>query len=276
MARQDSGRWVARAGSTGGSRTYRAQVPYRWYTGLVLIVVVGVALVVYSRYENLHPKAAPAAVAPTTSDHWAVGLVFDICGTNQQTLEASSNALTANLGLFSSGSGVITVEPKSAADAGVNATVGRFSSEYPGLTLTANSVGLPKKQVYKNGSACAAGTPDAGKKGVLSAYVWQTATANSPTHQSGDVRTVRFTQPTQLVTIAFVPASASVARPDGTIVTAVLDAESEAAEGTTTTTTPVASSTSTTSKTTTTTAKGSKSTTTTSTTSASTTTSTTK
>ncbi len=54
-------------------------------------------------------------------------------------------------------------QPKTAADAGVNATLGSFSSQYPGLTLTTNSVGLPSKTVYKNGEACPSGTPDAGK-----------------------------------------------------------------------------------------------------------------
>jgi hypothetical protein len=263
MARQDAGKWVARAGATGGGRTYRARVPYRWYSGLALIVLLGVFLVVYSRYENLHPTTTPV-VAPTTSDHWVAGLVFDLCGTNQQVLPANPNAST-NLGLFSSGGGVLQIEPKTAADAGANATLGRFSSQYPGLTLTADSVGLPKKHVYTNGSRCPSGTPDAGKTGQLQADVWSNATANSPTTQGGDIRTVRFTQSTQLVTIAFVPSGSSVARPDGTIVTAVLDAESATTATTTAATVPpvtatTSKTTATTSKTTATTAKSTTST----------------
>ncbi len=83
MARQDAGKWVARAGATGGGRSYRARVPYRWYSGLALIVVLGVFLVAYSRYERLHPVAA---VQPTTSTHWAAGVVFDVCGKDNQVL----------------------------------------------------------------------------------------------------------------------------------------------------------------------------------------------
>jgi hypothetical protein len=260
MARQDAGKWVARAGSTGGGRTYRARIPYRWYSGLALIVVVGIFLVAYSRYENLHPAASPASIAPTTSDHWVAGLDFDLCGTNQQTLAASPNATSANLGIYSSGGGVIQIQPKSSKDSGTNATVGRFASQYPGLRLTADSVGLPGKHLYTNGSKCPSGTPDAGKTGTLQAYVWSNATATSPQIQNGDVRTVRFLQSTQLVTITFVPSGASVARPDGTIVTAVLNAETVASQGTTTTTAPVTSTTA--SKSTTTTAKGSTTTTT--------------
>jgi hypothetical protein len=279
MARQDSGSRVARAGATGGGRTYRARVPYRWYSGLALIVIVGISLVVYSRYENLHPATPPAAVAPTTSDHWAAGLDFDLCGHGLQTLANSPNSINADLGLFSSGGGVIQIEPKSAADSGVNATVGRFAARYPGLTLTADSVGLPKGHVYKNGSTCPAGTPDAGKTGVLSAYIYPTATASAATQQTGDVRTVRFTQETQIVTIAFLPAGSSVVAPDQTIINAVLDAESAASTTSTTSTLPLVTTTTkpkttgTTGNTTSTTAGR---TTTTTSSSASTTTSTTK
>lgn len=261
MARQDAGRSVARVGATGGGRTYRARVPYRWYSGLALIVIVGVFLVVYSRYENLHPATPPAAVAPTTSDHWVAGLVFDLCGTNQQVLATSTNAVSGDLGLYSTGNGVLEISPKTSADSGVNATVGRFSSQYPGLTLTATSVGLPKKQIYKNGSACPAGTPDAGKTGVLSAYVWPTVTSASATPQSGDPRAVRFTQNLQVVTIAFGPSGESVGAPDSTIKTAILNAENALEATTTTTAVTAPSTTATTSKTTTTTAASTTSTT---------------
>jgi hypothetical protein len=277
MARQDAGRFVARAGATGGGRTYRARVPYRWYSGLALIVVVGVFLVVYSRYENLHPPVAPAAVAPTTSDHWVAGLDFDLCGTSQQVLAVSPNATTGDLGLYSSGSGVLQIAPKTAADSGVNATVGRFSAQYPGLILTADSIGLPKKKVtYKNGTACPQGTPDAGKTGVLSAYIYPTATSTSPTQQSGDVRQVRFTQNLQIVTLAFVPSGATVPAPSQAIKDAVLDAEAEVqAESTTTTTAVTTAPTATTSKTSTSTTSKSSTTSTTSSTSHTTTTTTT-
>jgi hypothetical protein len=287
MARQDAGRWVARAGATGGGRTYRARVPYRWYSGLALIVIVGVFLVVYSRYENMHPAASPASVAPTTSDHWVAGLDFDLCGVSQQVLSASSNATTGDLGLYSGGDGVIQIQPKTSADSGVNATVGRFSSQFPGLTLTADSVGLPKKKVYKNGTACPAGTPDAGKTGVLSAYIYPTATSTTPTQQSGDVRQVRFTQNLEIVTLAFVPSGTTPPAPSQTIKSAVINAEGVVQSESTTTTTAVTApsssttattsktgaSTSTTSKTSTssTTATTSKSNTTTTTTAASTT-----
>jgi hypothetical protein len=266
MPRQDAGKWVARAGATGGGRTYRARIPYRWYTSLALIVLLGIFLVVYSRYENLHPPTPASSVAPTTSDHWVAAVVFDLCGDDQQTLASNPNTTTDDLGIYTTGGGVVQIQPKSAADSGTNATLGRFSSRYPGLDLTASSVGLPKKHVFRDGAKCPSGTPDSGKVGQLEAKVWPTATSSTSTLQTGDVRTVRFTQTLQMVTVAFVPSGQSVARPDGKIVTALLDAEDtveqEEQASTTTTTAATSSTTTTTSSTTTTTTAGKTTTTT--------------
>jgi len=239
---------VARAGATGGGRTYRARVPYRWYGSLALIVLLGVFLVGYSRYENLHPPAPASSIAPTTSDHWVAAVVFDLCGDNQQTLPANPNTTTDDLGIYTTGSGVVQIQPKSSADSGTNATLGRFSSRYPGLKLTATSVGLPKKHVYTDGSKCPSGTPDSGKVGQLVARVWPSATASTSSTQTGDLRTVRFTQTLQMVTVAFLPSGQTVARPDGKIVTDLLDAEDAVEESSTTTTTAPASTTTTTTK----------------------------
>jgi hypothetical protein len=259
MARDDAGKWVARAGATGGGRTYRARRPYRWYSGLALIVVLGVFLVAYSRYERLHPVTTPV-VAPTTSDHWVAGLVFDLCGNSQQTLAASPVEQSLSSSFYSSGDGVLQIQPKTSAQAGTNATLGKFTSQFAGLKFTSNSVGLPKKQVFTDGEKCPSGTPDAGKKGELTAKIWPTATATNATTQTGDLRTVRFLQTTELITVAFVPNGSAIAHPDGKIVTAVLNAQTATTTTTTAPTVPPVTST-TTSKTTTTTAKGTTSTT---------------
>jgi hypothetical protein len=259
MARQDAGKWVARAGATGGGRSYRARVPYRWYSGLALIVVLGVFLVAYSRYERLHPVAA---VQPTTSTHWAAGLAFDVCGNDNQVLSASSTVDQGTLGLYSTGDGVIQIQPKTSADTGTNATVGRFTSQFSGLTLTASSVGLPKQHVYSDGSKCLAGTPDAGKAGELIAKIVPPAQSNEPsTTQTGDLRTVRFTTNGEIVIIAFVPNGTSVPGPSPAITANVETAVASAASTSTTTPTTAPAITSTTKPgSTATTAKGTSST----------------
>ena len=50
----------------------------KWYGSLVLICLLGVALVVYSRYERQHPAAA---TQPAIGTHWYAALGFDVCGT---------------------------------------------------------------------------------------------------------------------------------------------------------------------------------------------------
>ena len=58
MARNSAGKWVARAGATGGGRTYRGQTPVNWYAALVVIVVLGVLSVVFANYEYRNPSSA--------------------------------------------------------------------------------------------------------------------------------------------------------------------------------------------------------------------------
>ena len=64
----DTGKWVARAGATGGGRSYRGQMPMKWYAqpGAHLPGRRGVS-VVYSRYERAAPRARPRSPrsAPT-------------------------------------------------------------------------------------------------------------------------------------------------------------------------------------------------------------------
>src|SRR5579863_8513475 len=122
MARRDTGKWVARAAATGGGRTYRGQMPVRWDGSLALIVLLGVAMIVYSRYERQHPSAG---TQPAVGTHWFAALAFDVCGTLQPNLPANPNEASASPGLATAGDGVIAISPTKAADAGNNATLGR-------------------------------------------------------------------------------------------------------------------------------------------------------
>src|SRR5271168_4673830 len=138
MARGDSGKWVARAGATGGGRSYRGQRPMKWYASLAMICVVGVALIVYSRYERQNP---PAAVQPAVGVHWFQALGIDVCGTIQPNLPANPNASTAPIpGIRTDGDGVIQVAPTTSEDAGDNATLARFVEHYPKLTITTDTL----------------------------------------------------------------------------------------------------------------------------------------
>jgi hypothetical protein len=303
MPRSSSGKWVARAGATGGGRTYRGQVPANWYAVLVLIVILGIGSVVFARYEYQNPKSTADTVAPTKGTEWFSAMVFDVCGT-QSTL-ASNEVDPTKQSFITTGDGVIVIDPKKTADAGDNAVLAKLLASYTGLSLTSTEIKLPptalasstptssttttttapassstttsttaasstttsttaassgsklrskktktkskktskattaKKttaKVYKNGGTCPAGTKDAGKKGVVKAVYWRSAFASKakPVTVKGEPSSIKFLDD-QLITIGFVPAGTALPKPNGTVVTALLNASTGASSTTTTT-----------------------------------------
>jgi hypothetical protein len=187
-------------------------MPVKWYSSLVFICLLGVALVVYSRYERQHP--APS-VQPAIGAHWFQALGFDVCGTVQPNLPANPNASVSPIpGIRTDGDGVIRVAPTTSKDSGNNATLGRFVALYPKLVLTTSTLQLPGKPKYTDGQTCPVGTRNAGKRGELQIKMWPSF---SP---PGSNNPVVFHDPAalkladgQLITVAFVPAGASVPKP---------------------------------------------------------------
>lgn len=271
MARSSSGRSVARAAATGGGATYRGQMPVNWYAALVVIVLVGLASVALAKYN--YDKGS-SVVEPTTNTTWHAALAFDICGKAEPALPASPAGSTT--GLTTSGNGVLVIAPRSSSEAGNNATLGKFSSEYSGLTLTNTTLKYPTSGVpeYTNGEKCAAGTPDAGKPGEVQARWWVLSNAtgrNGAVNEAGGISTskpadLKF-QNRQLITVGFLPETQSLPKPPGSTVTALLQVMAGNGPVATTTTTAPGSSTtapaSSTSSSTTTTTKPASSTSTT-------------
>ncbi|MGH9046953.1 MAG: hypothetical protein ACRDVW_06530, partial [Acidimicrobiales bacterium] len=79
-----------------------------WYAALVLIVIVGLFSVIFSRYEYHHRHAA-ASVSPTVGQTLYAGLAVDVCGTLQKPPAASTNTDVA--GVTTPGLGVLNVSP---------------------------------------------------------------------------------------------------------------------------------------------------------------------
>ena len=238
---------MARAGATGGGRSYRGQRPLKWYGSLVMICLLGLALIVYSRYERQHPSAA---TAPAVGAHWYQALGFYVCGAFEPNLVANPNASTAPVpGIRTDGDGVIQVAPTTSKDAGNNATLARFVATYPKLTLTSSTLQIPGKAKYSNGEKCPTGTHDAGKSATLQIKVWPNFTppgSNEPS-VSYDPGSIKLADG-QLITVAFVPSGSSVPKPNS--ITAML---TDRAGSATTTTTPALTPTTTTASTPTTT-----------------------
>ena len=65
MPRNSISRRVARAAAIGGSRNYRQRVPVGWYALLILVCIVGLFLIVFSRHER--QQAAAATTTSTTT-----------------------------------------------------------------------------------------------------------------------------------------------------------------------------------------------------------------
>ncbi|HXA31804.1 MAG TPA: hypothetical protein VNV87_06065 [Acidimicrobiales bacterium] len=243
MPSDSTGKWVARAASTGGGRTYRGQAPINWYASLAVIVIVGLLLVGFSRYQRSHPNSSSAG-APTTSDTWHVALGIDICGTMQPNLPTDTSATS---GFTTDGTGVITVAPKNKSESGGNAVLGKFVSEYKGLALSSTTFQYPGKALMSNGDKCPKGTPQAGQQGFVTVKTWPNFESKLGTVASGDPTQVKFSN-AQMITIAFVSADANVPKPPASTITSLITA----ASGPSTTTT--APSTATTAPTTSTTA----------------------
>jgi len=233
MANNSTGKWVQRAATTGGGRTYRGQMPVNFYAALAVIIVVGLALIAVSRYQLTH-RTTTSAGPPTTSQTWYAGLAVDVCGTIEPNLPASANK--AKTGLVANGNGVVTIAPKNASESGANATLGRFVANYKGLQLTNSTLQYPGKPANNNGDVCPKGTPDAGKPGVVIVYSWPNFTAKQGSQPSGDPQNLLF-QNGQLITMAFVPANTTVPKPPASVITNLITADQSGP--TTSTTAPV-------------------------------------
>jgi hypothetical protein len=200
-------------------------MPVNWYAALVVIVLVGLASVAVAKY---HYNQTPTVVEPTTNTTWHAGLAFDICGTMVPALPASPTGGTT--GLITTGSGVLQIAPKTASEAGNNATLGKFAQEYHGLTLTNTTLKYPSASVpgYSNGQKCAPGTPDAGKSGEVQARWWviTTQTKNNQLVQTNGITTQKAAGlkllNRQLITVGFVPAGTTLPKPPGSTIQALL------------------------------------------------------
>ena len=249
MARSSTGKSVARAAATGGGTSYRGQMPVNWYAALAVIVLIGVASVALARHN--YEKGTPV-VAPVVGQTWHAGLAVDICGTAEPALPATASSSSA--GLTTTGSGVLDISPKTSAEAGNNATLGKFASEYTSFTLTNKSVMYPGEPAYKNGQKCAKGTPDAGQVGIVRARSW---ILSSTSHKSGsevkqaggaytskpaDLKLLN----SQLITVGFGPSAKALPKVPTATELAVLQALAGTATATTTTTAPAGATTTTT------------------------------
>jgi hypothetical protein len=219
-----------------------------WYAALVVIVLLGVGSVALARYHYGHTTPASQ---PFVGQTWHAALAVDICGAVEPALPASTPGGTN--GLTTTGSGVLLIAPKSSGEAGTNATLGKFASEN-GVGLSNTTITYPHVVSLTNGAKCPAGTPDAGKKGVVKARSWVLSSSTGSGGQVKQIGGAYAAQPKslrlqnrQLITLGFVPSGTKLPKPPGTTTVALLDAIAGTTPPVSTTTTTAPATTSTTS-----------------------------
>jgi hypothetical protein len=126
-----------------------------WSVLTAVIVVVGVALVVWSVADRKDASATP----PKLGDHWHSYLGVNVCGewlVDAPEFHPRAGEAGVNAGLHSHGDGLIHVHPFGSDETGDNATVGRFI-DYGGWQLSGSSFTLWDGQEHKNGQKCGEG-----------------------------------------------------------------------------------------------------------------------
>lgn len=198
---KSTGRKVARAASTGATRSARGRGPLGFYGVISMVVILGLALTAYSRYEFQHPQKA-ATTPPTLTDNWHVAYAVDICGQVQPNLKAPAHPG----GITTFGDGLIDIHPTSTAETGKNATLGKFISGIPGFTLSSSKLGYPGKPTKVNGDKCGS------QPGKVEVKVWNNVLDHTGHLVSNNPESLRFADG-QLITIAFVAAGSPINQP---------------------------------------------------------------
>ena len=196
-------RRVARAAASGGGRTYRAQTPVTWYLVLLVICLLGVSLVAYSRYELIHPVTAAAkpSVPPTAADEWQAAVAVDVCGTFVPTALPVDNVATAPLA--SIGNGVVRIEPSLSPEAsayeGKNASLGAYLL-IEDAAISGNLLQFPGKPVPVPTTTTTTTTLPKGKKATTTSSSTSTSSTTSTTVAKGKSTTTTSTSSTTTTT----------------------------------------------------------------------------
>src|SRR5438270_7334925 len=124
MGKASTNKKVARAASTGGGRTARGAKPWGWYSAIALVSIVGLALIVVSRNENIRSNNPRSGPAPRVNiDHWHAALGVYLCDQFAPNVKDSG---TDPHGIHTHGDGIVHIHPFDKTSAGNNARLSVF------------------------------------------------------------------------------------------------------------------------------------------------------
>jgi hypothetical protein len=244
MGKASSNKKVARAASTSGGRTARGRTPWVYYGSIVAVVVLGTAMVYFSRNHRLAKVNTVGVQAPEVgSDHWHEAYGFYVCNsaTKGDFVPAFPYQVDSK-GIHTHGDGVINIHPYEKSAAGKNAVLGVFTAA-TGVTLNAGELKIPSfagyaGHDYHDSDSCG-GTP-----GRVQVTVFTSPTATTGNLWSKDPRLVPLADQAMVV-VSFMPKGSTIPPPPQPRIDAMttpLDVPSTSS-GETTTTTPGATTT---------------------------------
>ena len=237
MANSNTGKWVSRVGSSGGGKAYRRSRPVNYYGIVAVIVILGLSSVVYARYAYQHPHKA-VVVQPAIGTKWFVSLATEVCGEAQPFFTSDPTYVGGNI---VEANNVLQVDPTVKSEAGKNATLAKFASEFAGLSISPTKLALPnsvgvatKATTYTNGETCPSTSKYKGEKGVVKIAYWKNLAQNTPTITT-NAASVHFNQAMR-VTLAFDPVGVTPVAPTSSTVATMMGYETNPPSSTTTTT----------------------------------------
>jgi hypothetical protein len=247
MGKASSAKKVARAARAAGGRRYGQRRALGFPVVLTLVVVGGIALVVWARFQReatAHPRPA---TEDSPGDHWHAAYAINICGTVQPPDSDFNNE--DPYGIHTHGDSVIHIHPFLNSAGGQNATMGRYFDTI-NLQVDDTSITLPDGTRYEEGTDDCDGEP-----AQLVVARWDSAAEAAEGEKpsqiyTSDFRDIRFRNDREAFTIAFLPEGADVPAPDSisqldnlSDVVPAPDASTTTAPGATTTTAPGATTT---------------------------------
>jgi hypothetical protein len=194
---------------------------------VAIVIVLGLALVVYSRQSRPAADASP----PTIDDHWHVAYGFYLCDTwfmlegdlEERDESGFVNTGFARTGIHSHDDGLIHWHAFSSAATGDNATLGLFLDNY-GVELTNSKLQFPEDQraglPYEQetglfeGGETECDIEGSVKDGELKVITWESfSDTDDGTTFIADFDNIRIRDDGMVISIAFVPSGTDVGMP---------------------------------------------------------------
>ena len=206
MGKASSAKKVARVARAGGSAKSSKRAKPLFPVSIGLIVVLGVALIVFAR-SSQDEAAAEAPVA--NQDHWHAAYGIRLCG---EGFAAPIQVQDDPVGIHTHADGIIHVHPFTNAASGENANLGEFF-DAAGVTIDDDEIDLGGETSVKEGEDTC-GADD--EPGIVQVAVWENAReadSTEPEIITENIRDIRYANDSMAFTIAFAPEGADIPPP---------------------------------------------------------------